>query len=128
VPPETTPIFPEALSILRQGTPLVQPTQAGISLGANWPDPLKPEAYYGLVGEWVSMVEPHTEADTAALLVQFLVAFGNLVGRGPYALGDGARPLHKPIHGHSGANEQSPKGHILGPCARGISKRRCSVV
>jgi hypothetical protein len=30
------------------------------------------------------MVEPHTEADPAALLVQFLVAFGSLIGRGPH--------------------------------------------
>ena len=30
------------------------------------------------------MVEPNTEADPAAILVQFLVAFGALVGRGPH--------------------------------------------
>jgi DNA-binding transcriptional ArsR family regulator len=51
---------------------------------SSWPDPLNEEAYYGLAGEFVRKLEPHTEADSAALLVQFLVAFGNLVGRGPY--------------------------------------------
>jgi hypothetical protein len=51
---------------------------------SSWPDPLNEEAYYGLPGEFVRMLEPHTEADSAALLVQFLVAFGNVVGRGPY--------------------------------------------
>jgi hypothetical protein len=30
------------------------------------------------------MIEPNTEADPAAILVQFLVAFGALVGRGPH--------------------------------------------
>ena len=29
-------------------------------------------------------MSPHTEADEAALLVQFLAAFGKLVGRGPF--------------------------------------------
>jgi hypothetical protein len=65
--------------------------EAPHSPGANWPEPPKEEAFYGLAGEWVGMVEPHTEADPAALLIQFLVAFGNLIGRGPYAIGDGAQ-------------------------------------
>lgn len=41
-------------------------------------------AYLGLAGEFVRLVDPHTESDPAALLVQFLVAFGNVVGRGPH--------------------------------------------
>ena len=49
-----------------------------------WPAELKAEAFHGLAGEWVRMVEPHTEADPAALLVQLLVAFGSLIGRGPH--------------------------------------------
>src|SRR6202035_5314490 len=49
-----------------------------------WPAPLNPEAFHGLAGEWVRMVEPHTEADPAALLLQLLVSFGSLVGRGPH--------------------------------------------
>lgn len=49
-----------------------------------WPNALKPEAYYGAVGEWVKLVAPHTEADPGALLIQFLVAFGNLIGRGAH--------------------------------------------
>jgi hypothetical protein len=48
---------------------------------SNWPDELKPEAYYGVSGELVRNIEPHSEADPAALLVQFLVAFGNVIGR-----------------------------------------------
>ena len=50
----------------------------------SWPRPLEKEAYYGLAGELVGAIEPHTEADPAALLVQLLVAFGSAVGRGPY--------------------------------------------
>ena len=38
-------------------------------------------AYYGVAGEWVRLVDPHTEADPAATLLQFLIAFGNAAGR-----------------------------------------------
>lgn len=46
-----------------------------------YPTPLEPEAFYGLSGEIVRAVEPHTEADPAALLLQTLVAVGNVIGR-----------------------------------------------
>ncbi len=51
--------------------------------GEPWPV-LKDEALYGLAGEFVRMVEPHTESDRAALLIQLLACFGNAVGRGPH--------------------------------------------
>lgn len=47
----------------------------------TWPAPLAEEAFLGLAGEFVRLVEAHSEADPAALLVQFLVEFGSLVGR-----------------------------------------------
>ena len=50
----------------------------------KWPEPLKPEAFHGLAGEIVRALEPYSEADPAALLVQLLVGFGNLLGRRPY--------------------------------------------
>lgn len=50
---------------------------------ADWPGPPTAAAFHGLAGDIVRTVEPHTEADPAALLVQTLVAFGNAVGRGP---------------------------------------------
>ena len=39
------------------------------------------KCFYGLAGEFVSLVEPHTEASIMALLAQFLVYFGNIIGR-----------------------------------------------
>jgi hypothetical protein len=45
------------------------------------PDPLAREAFYGLAGEFVRLVSPHTEADEAALMAHFVVYFGNAVGR-----------------------------------------------
>lgn len=49
-----------------------------------WPEPLAPEAFHGLAGEIVRTIEPHSEADPAAILIQLLVAFGNAVDRGPH--------------------------------------------
>jgi hypothetical protein len=65
--------------------------QNGMHPGANpspvppgWPGPLQSAALYGLLGDIISAIEPHTEADPAALVLQFLGAFGNVVGRNPH--------------------------------------------
>lgn len=50
----------------------------------SYPAPLAPEAFHGLAGDIVRTIEPHSEADPAALLIQVLVAFGNIVGREPH--------------------------------------------
>jgi hypothetical protein len=47
----------------------------------SFPDPPRAEAFYGLAGDYVRAIEPHTEADPAALLVQFITMFGNAAGR-----------------------------------------------
>jgi hypothetical protein len=54
----------------------------------NWPDAMRPEAFHGLAGELIRAIEPHSEADTAALLLQFLVAFGNVIGRRPHFMAE----------------------------------------
>jgi hypothetical protein len=41
-------------------------------------------AYYGLAGDIVRTIEPHTEADPVALLLQVLTLAGNVIGRAPY--------------------------------------------
>lgn len=55
-----------------------------------WPEALSPEALHGLAGDFVRAIEPHTEADSAALLLSSFVAFGNVVGRGPHFVADAA--------------------------------------
>ena len=50
----------------------------------NWPKDLPEEAFYGLAGEVVRTISPYSEADDAALLLNFLVAFGNVIGTGPH--------------------------------------------
>jgi hypothetical protein len=68
-------------------------TSFNSSLGQhdNYPQPLDAAAFHGLAGEIVRMIEPHTEADLAALLFQLLAAFGNIIGRDAYMVADGAR-------------------------------------
>jgi hypothetical protein len=46
-----------------------------------WPAALDEHALHGPAGEFVQLVEPHTEADAIALLIQFLVSFGVAAGR-----------------------------------------------
>lgn len=54
-----------------------------------WPDPLNEAAYHGLAGEFVRMVEPESEADPVAILLQFLTAAGSVIGRGPHFVAEG---------------------------------------
>jgi len=46
-----------------------------------WPNSLAPEAYHGLAGDIVHIIEPHSEADPVALLANTLISFGNIIGR-----------------------------------------------
>lgn len=58
---------------------------------AIWPEPLDDAAYYGLAGDFVRTIAPHTEADPVALLAQLLVAFGNLINRGAHFVAEADR-------------------------------------
>jgi hypothetical protein len=49
-----------------------------------WPAAMDVAALHGIAGEFVRMVEPNTEADPAAITLQFLAAFGVYIGRGPH--------------------------------------------
>lgn len=49
----------------------------------SWPV-LRQQALYGLAGDVVRTLDPHTEADPAAILLSFLAAFGNAAGNGPH--------------------------------------------
>lgn len=55
-----------------------------VNAGPFWPDPPAAEAYYGLGGDIVQAIEPHSEADPVAILTQSLVFFGNVIGSGPH--------------------------------------------
>ena len=56
---------------------------SGIAPAREWPV-RREGALYGLAGEIVRFVEPETEADPMAVQVQFLAAFGTMIGRGAH--------------------------------------------
>jgi hypothetical protein len=66
-----------------------QPSFAPPHLAAN--PVLGEAALYGPAGLAVRTIAPHTEAHPAAILLQLLAAFGNLVGRGPHCMVDATR-------------------------------------
>ena len=68
------------------GAPAVEQSVSSPEPARKWPEALGADAFYGLAGEFVALTKPHTEADPAALLLQFLVMFGCYVGRGPRRL------------------------------------------
>jgi hypothetical protein len=49
----------------------------------EWPT-MSEKAYHGLAGDVVRAIDPHSEADPVALLIQFLVCAGNVIGNCPY--------------------------------------------
>jgi Protein of unknown function (DUF3987) len=74
----------------------IEPEDAGsvqpiIPPGPGYPAAPAGEVFRGVFGELVGALEPHTEADPIAILVQALAAFGNLLGRRPYFVADGTR-------------------------------------
>lgn len=62
----------------------VVPIVAAPDSAEAWPKPPHADAYYGLAGDVVRAIEPHSESDPVAVLVQFLAGFGSLAGRGPH--------------------------------------------
>lgn len=54
------------------------------------PEPPTVALSTGLLGEIVSAIEPETEADPVAVLVDLAASFGNAVGAGPYTVADAA--------------------------------------
>ena len=81
----------------------------------SWPDPIREAGFHGLAGEFVHLMEPHTEADNAALLIQFLVGW---VARGPGCplSGPGRLPPLERVRGDRRRHGEGPEGDIVGPC------------
>jgi hypothetical protein len=76
----------ESIGAAIERVPAMPPTSAPSSGDVPWPAKMEEEAYYGLVGDVVRTITPHTESDPHAILVQLLTAFGSVCGRNPYFL------------------------------------------
>jgi hypothetical protein len=85
--------WPTLAKLLGEGNAVVERVREWLGLGdkapaelplpndAPWPEPLAEQAFHGLAGEIVRVIEPDSEVDPAALLFQILVGVGNIVGR-----------------------------------------------
>jgi Domain of unknown function (DUF3854)/Protein of unknown function (DUF3987) len=56
-----------------------------------WPAALAEQAFHGPAGKLVRLIEPNSEADPAALLIQLLIGIGSMVGRDPHFFAEGDR-------------------------------------
>jgi hypothetical protein len=63
--------------------PVSEIAAVNVPTSLPWPE-LPEQALHGLAGDIVRSLAPQTESDPVALLLQFLVSFGNAIGRGPY--------------------------------------------
>lgn len=70
-------------------------------------------ALYGLAGEIVRTLEPHTEADNAAILLTLLTAFGCCVGRKPFIAVEGTKHHPNVFACIVGKSSRSRKGTSL---------------
>ena len=75
-----TPEFDEPYTVAEpEPAPMLPPSSS-----APRPPALDGTSLHGIAGVLVRTLAPHTEADPAAVLLQFLAAFGNLLGPGPH--------------------------------------------
>ena len=83
------------------------------------PPKLDDAALYGVAGDIVRAIEPHTEADPVALLVQILIAFGSAAGRSSFYQVEADRHfpnLYAALIGRSSkARKGTSKGHAMMP-------------
>jgi hypothetical protein len=61
----------------------------------DFPQAMDSRAFYGIAGEIVDIIAPEAESSLEAILSQFLVAFGNVVGRGPYKIQSASHHLNE---------------------------------
>lgn len=79
-------------------------------------------ALHGLVGEIVRTLEPHTEADNAALLIQLLAGFGCLIGKTAYFKAEADFHYTKLFAVIVGASSKGRKGTSWGQIRRLLSR------
>jgi hypothetical protein len=84
----------------------------------DWPTPLKPDAFHSVAGEIVRLIEPHSEGDPAALLGQFLVMAGNLIGRNVHFVAEADRHHTNLFAVVVGLTAKGRKGTSLGQIQR----------
>lgn len=77
-------------------TPTIEPAEPQVEQQAQdweipWPAPIAKEAFHGVIGDIVSTIEPHSEADPAAIMLQAIAMAGHLIGAGPHFKVEGTK-------------------------------------
>jgi hypothetical protein len=83
-----------------------------------YPKPIGPAGYHGIAGEYIRLVEPHTEADPNYMLLYFLCAAGNIIGRGPHIVACGDEHFANLFVCAVGSTSTGRKGSATGPVER----------
>jgi hypothetical protein len=78
-------------------------------------------AFYGLAGDVVRAIAPHTEGDPVAILTNFLTMFGSAVGRGPHAAVGATRHGTNLFMLHVGNTSRARKGTAYDESLRVVS-------
>jgi hypothetical protein len=92
-----------------------------------WPEPLAERAFHGLLGELVRAIEPHSEADPAALLAHALSGIGAMVDRHAHAIAGDAQHPAKLFTIIVGETSKGRKGSASRPIER-ILERTCDLM
>ncbi len=122
--PTLDDIVPGIVKVLARWWGWSRDTSVAVSNPAATPPKpkLAEEAYYGLAGDIVKMIEPHSEADPAALLVNVIVAFGNAIGRGSFVQVEGTLHHLKIFAALVGDTSKGRKGTSWGYVSRIMSQ------
>jgi Protein of unknown function (DUF3987) len=86
------------------------------------PEPLGRAALSGIVGEFVDLVEPHTEADAAGIVAHFIAEVGNVVGRHAYVDVSGQRHYTNLCCAVVGETSTGRKGTALAAVNHGLKE------
>ena len=121
------PLPDEEVNRIARSVSRYQPEDTSITIAPrkeiaqDWPAEIEVEAYHGIAGDLVRTIEPQSEADPVAVLVQILLAFGNVIGRS-------ARFPVEADHHHTnefavfaGVSSKGRKGTSLGQALRPLS-------
>jgi len=103
---------------VRAEAPAALHSLSSLNSQTGWPRTLSESAYHGLIGDMTRAVDPHSEADPAAILLQSLVLFGNVVGRAPHFQVEADRHSLNEFVVLVGRTSKSRKGTSLGQAKR----------
>ena len=90
-------------------------TGVALPTAPDWPMPPHEAAFYGLAGDIVRAVDPFTEADPVAVLVNILAGIGASVGPLPHAMVGATRHPARDFFGIVGRSGKSRKGDSQAP-------------